>query len=432
MSKNSKIFVCNSCSYESLKWMGQCPNCKEWNTFDETDASIGVEEMGGSELKLKHLKDVSDETLERISTGFNEFDRVLGGGLVPSGVVLISGEPGIGKSTLLMQVIAASSSSLYVSAEESLQQVALRGKRLKLSNYEGLQILSGFEVGSIIRKIKEINPQVVVIDSIQTVYSEDVRGLPGGIAQIKAVSSKLIKFAKEHGVILFLVGQVTKEGAVAGPKLLEHLVDIVLELQGDQKMDFRILRCLKNRFGPTNEIGVFEMTEEGMQEVSNPSLYFLENKEKQPVGVCPGVIREGDRLMLIEMQALSSKTFFPLPKRVAEGVSRTRLEVLAAIIAKYTKFDLYDKDVYLNIAGGLKASEPLLDLPAVLAIISSVVGKSLPDNMIAFGEISLTGQIRVNKRAVQMEKECKRLGYSTFRQKFPQISHVGQLGLVFK
>lgn len=413
--------------------MGQCPNCREWNTFDETDPLVTFKDIGGAKVSLKHLKDIpDDESQVRFSSGFSEFDRVLGGGLVPSGVVLISGEPGIGKSTLLMQVIAHLDRSVYVSAEESLGQVALRGKRLGLGDAQGLDILSGYEVTSILNKIKELQPKIVVIDSIQTVYSEEVRGLPGGVAQIKAVSSKLIKFAKEEGIILFLVGQVTKEGGVAGPKLLEHLVDVVLDIEGDQKLDYRILRCLKNRFGPTNEIGVFEMGEKGMQEVTNPSLYFLESKTEQKVGVCPGVITEGNRLMLIEMQALTTRTFFPLPKRVSEGISRTRLEVLSAIIGKYTKYDLSQQDVYLNIAGGLKAQDSMLDLSAVLAIVSSLTEKAIPDGIVAFGEVSLTGQIRLSKRAVLMEKECKRMGYTSFHKKYPHIRSVGQLFLFFK
>ncbi len=434
MSKSSKIYVCNNCSYESAKWLGQCPSCKDWNTFDETDPIISFSSMTSSKLTIKKLKDVSDnEAKLRHSTGFSEFDRVLGGGMVPSGVILISGEPGIGKSTLLMQVISYMKNALYVSAEESIQQVALRGKRLKLGSMDDLQILSGYEVNGIIEKIKEVKPSIVVVDSIQTVYADEVRGLPGGVAQIKAVSSKLIKFAKEAGIILFLVGQVTKEGSVAGPKLLEHLVDVVLELQGDQKLDFRILRCLKNRFGPTNEIGIFEMVESGLQEVTNPSIYFLD-KEKgvERVGVCPAVIQEGIRLMLVEMQSLTSRTLFALPKRVAEGFSRTKLEVLTAVLAKFTKYNLQDQDVYINIAGGLRSADSMLDLPIVLAIISSYANKPLPHDLVAFGEVSLTGQIRISKRAEQMEKECKRLGYTSFHKKFPNIKHVSQLYLFFK
>ncbi len=434
MSKSSKIYVCNNCSYESAKWLGQCPSCKDWNTFDETDPIISFSSMTSSKLTIKKLKDVSDDEARlRHSTGFGEFDRVLGGGMVPSGVILISGEPGIGKSTLLMQVISYMKNALYVSAEESIQQVALRGKRLKLGSMDDLQILSGYEVNGIIEKIKEVKPSIVVVDSIQTVYADEVRGLPGGVAQIKAVSSKLIKFAKEAGIILFLVGQVTKEGSVAGPKLLEHLVDVVLELQGDQKLDFRILRCLKNRFGPTNEIGIFEMVESGLQEVINPSIYFLDReKGVERVGVCPAVIQEGIRLMLVEMQALTSRTLFALPKRVAEGFSRTKLEVLTAVLAKFTKYNLQDQDVYINIAGGLRSADSMLDLPIVLAIISSYANKPLPHDLVAFGEVSLTGQIRISKRAEQMEKECKRLGYTSFHKKFPNIKHVSQLYLFFK
>lgn len=434
MSKSSTAFICNSCAYESSRWLGQCPSCREWNSFEEVAAESplkAITKRNGA-LVVKRISEVADETYQRIPTGFSELDRVLGGGLVPAQVLLISGEPGIGKSTLLLQMLAAQKKALYISAEESLQQIALRGKRLKLEKVEDLQIINAYEINGIIEKIAELNPGIVVIDSIQTVYADDVRGLPGGMAQIKSVASRLIKFAKEQGIILIIVGQVTKEGVVAGPKLLEHLVDVVLELEGDSKLDYRILRCLKNRFGPTNEIGIFEMGELGMIEVKNPSLYFVTSAKGDKIGVCPGVIMEGNRLIIVELQALTTRTFFPLPRRVAEGISKTRLEVLSAVIAKYTKFDLSDQDVYVNIAGGLRAQEAMLDLPAVLAVISSRTSKPLPDNLVAFGEVSLTGQIRVSKRIAQVEKECHRLGFKSFQEMFPNIKSVSQLFLLFK
>lgn len=432
MAKAAAVFVCNNCGYENLRWLGQCPGCHEWNTFEETSVSVPLKEMGASKLTVKRLSEVEHDDIERISSGFAELDRVLGGGMVPAEVVLISGEPGIGKSTLLLQVLAKQKKSLYVSAEESLQQVALRGKRLKLPQDTDLQIVNGFEINAIMEEILKLQPEIVVIDSIQTVYSDDVRGLPGGISQIKSVASKLIKFAKEQGIMLYIVGQVTKEGAVAGPKLLEHLVDVVLELEGDSKLDYRVLRCFKNRFGPTSEIGIFEMTELGMAEVKNPSLYFVQSEAENRVGVCPGVIMEGNRLIIVELQALTSRTFFPLPRRVAEGISKTRLEVLTAILAKYTKYDLGDKDVYVNIAGGLRAQESMLDLAAALAIVSSHTGVELPTNLVAFGEVTLTGQIRISKRGSLIEKECKRLGYKTFQEMYPTIHNIKQLFVLFK
>lgn len=432
MAKSASIFVCNNCAYETSRWLGQCPGCREWNTFEETSIAIPLKEMGASKLTSQKLADIQHDDLNRISSGFTELDRVLGGGMVPAEVVLISGEPGIGKSTLLLQVLAKQKRSLYVSAEESLQQVALRGKRLKLKSDTDLQIVNGFEINAIMQKIREEKPEIVVIDSIQTVYSDSVRGLPGGVSQIKSVASELIKFAKGEGIILFIVGQVTKEGAVAGPKLLEHLVDVVLEIEGDSKLDYRVLRCFKNRFGPTSEIGIFEMTELGLAEVLNPSLYFTQSEAENRIGVCPGVIMEGNRLIIVELQALTTRTFFPLPRRVAEGISKTRLEVLTAILAKYTKYDLGDKDVYVNIAGGLKAQESMLDLAVALAMISSHAGIELPKNLVAFGEITLTGQIRISKRAEQIKRECKRLGYKTFNEVYPHINSVNQLFLLFK
>lgn len=432
MAKPTSVYVCNNCAYETSRWLGQCPSCREWNTFEETSVNIPLKAMGAKQINVQRLVDIKHDDLTRISSGFTEFDRVLGGGMVPAEVILISGEPGIGKSTLLLQVLAKRQKSLYISAEESLQQVALRGRRLNIPDDSDLQIVNAFEINAIMQKVAELQPEIIVVDSIQTVYSDSVRGLPGGVSQIKSVASELIKFAKEQGIILFIVGQVTKEGSVAGPKLLEHLVDVVLEIEGDSKLDYRVLRCFKNRFGPTNEIGIFEMTEIGLEEVNNPSIYFTQTGAENRVGVCPGVIMEGNRLIIVELQALTTRTFFPLPRRVAEGISKTRLEVLAAILAKYTKYDLGDKDVYVNIAGGLRAQESMLDLAVALAMISSHSGIELPKNLVAFGEVTLTGQIRVSKRAEQIRKECKRLGYKTFKEQYPQITNVNQLFLLFK
>lgn len=432
MRKSSdNIYSCSNCGYESLRWLGQCPNCNEWNTFEEIDNSINMNEVLGSEVEIYSLKDIKNKSVPSETSGFKELDRVLGGSLVNGSVILISGEPGIGKSTLLLQVLAKKKNSFYISAEESLQQIGLRAKRLGLDKNDKLQIVNSFEINSVIDSIKKYNPELVVIDSIQTIYSKDVRGLPGGVAQIKAVASKLIKFAKAHGVTMFIVGQVTKDGSVAGPKLLEHLVDVVLELEGDSKFDYRILRCFKNRFGPTNEIGVFEMTEKGMQEVESPSLYFLQSDDESRVGVCPGVLLDGNRLIIIELQSLSTTTFFPLPRRVAEGVSKTKLEVLTAIIAKYTKFNISNKDIYVNIAGGLRSQDSMLDLSIVLSIISSLTGKELEKNMVSFGEVTLTGQIRYTKKLKMINKECKRLGYTTFNEKYPNIKNIKQLFLLF-
>jgi DNA repair protein RadA/Sms len=307
----------------------------------------------------------------------------------------------------------------------------MRAQRLNISEKNKITFLSGFEINSILKKVSELKPKVLVVDSIQTVYEEDVRGLPGGVSQIKSVSAKLIKFAKENNMILFIVGQVTKDGSVAGPKLLEHLVDTVLEIVGEEKMDFRIIRCLKNRFGRTDEIGLFEMTELGLKEIVNPSIYFVEERKVDRVGVCLGTILEGNRVIIVEMQALSVKTFYPLPKRVTQGISKSRLEVLGAIISKYTKFDLSDKDLYVNIASGLAVKDSMLDLPIVLALISSLTNKPLQHNFVALGEVSLTGEIRTSKRAERIEKEAVRLGYKLFSKLYPQVQQISQIHKIF-
>jgi DNA repair protein RadA/Sms len=431
MAKATSFFVCSNCAYETSKWLGQCPSCNEWNTFEQLESSIVMKEIGGGKVTLGNIDSLKNEGIIRTSTGFSEFDRVMGGGLVAGEVILISGEPGIGKSTFLLQILAQIENALYVSAEESLQQVLLRAKRLKISNTNSIQVLSGFEINTILKKVDEIKPKILVVDSIQTVYEEDVRGLPGGISQIKSVSSKLIKYAKENEIILFIVGQVTKDGGIAGPKLLEHLVDVVLEMVGEEKMDFRIIRCLKNRFGRTDEIGLFEMAEAGLVEITNPSVYFIEDSKEDRVGVCLGTILEGNRVIIVEIQGLSVKTFYPLPKRITQGISKARLEVLSAIISKYTKFDLSDKDLYVNIASGLQVKDSMLDLTIVLALISSLINKPLKHNLVALGEVSLTGEIRINKRAERIEKECVRLGYKMFNKAYPQIKHISQIHKIF-
>jgi len=431
MAKSSSFFVCSNCAYEATKWLGQCPSCNEWNTFEQIESSIIMKEIGGEKVELGTISSLKDEKTLRTSTGFSEFDRVMGGGLVAGEVILISGEPGIGKSTFLLQILAQVDNALYISAEESLQQVLLRAKRLKITNKNSIQFLSGFEVNSILKKVNDLKPKVLVVDSIQSVYEESVRGLPGGVSQIKSVSVRLIKYAKENNIILFIVGQVTKEGSVAGPKLLEHLVDVVLEMVGEEKMDFRIIRCLKNRFGRTDEIGLFEMAENGLVEITNPSIYFIEDNKEDRVGVCLGTFLEGNRVIIVEIQGLSVKTFYPLPKRITQGISKSRLEVLGAIISKYTKFNLSDKDLYVNIASGLQVKDSMLDLSIVLALISSLMNKPIKHNLIALGEVSLTGEIRMNKRAERIEKECVRLGYKLFNRAYPQIRHISQIHKIF-
>ena len=428
MAKQDTLYVCNNCAYESTRWLGQCPNCHEWNTLEEVEGRIEINKVQARAFKLSNISDVSEQSLERIPTGFSEIDRVLGGGMVPAGVILISGEPGIGKSTLLLQLLEAQKNALYVSAEESIEQIALRYRRIFPKSKNELQLLSCYDLETILSKLDELKPKFLVIDSIQTVYSSDIRGLPGGVAQIKAVASKLVNYAKSNDISTYIVAQITKEGDIAGPKLLEHLVDAVLRLDGDEKFDFRIMRCFKNRFGPTTEVGLFEMSELGMNEVKNPALYFLRDAEDDRVGVCPGVINEGNRIIIVEVQALTVRSYFPVPKRVTEGITKARLELISAIIAKYTKIKINEYDIYLNIAGGIKSYDPMLDLAIANAIISSLLNKPLKKDVIAFGEVALTGQIRFTKQVSRIEKEIKRLGYSAYHIKYPKIKYISDLG----
>jgi DNA repair protein RadA/Sms len=427
MARRETLFVCNNCSYESAKWLGQCPSCRSWNTFEEIEPKLEIKNTLLRSYKITKTRDIQDKSLIRLPSGFSEIDRILGGGLVSSEVVLISGEPGIGKSTLLLQLLEAQKKAVYISAEESIEQVGMRFKRIFPRSEGDLDLLSCFDLETVLTKLDELKPGFVVIDSIQTIYSNEARGLPGGVSQIKAVASRLVNYAKANDVVMFIVGQITKQGDVAGPKLLEHLVDVVLQLEGDDKFDFRVLRCYKNRFGPTAEVGLFEMTEKGMQEVANPALYFLRDVNDDRVGVCPGIINEGNRIIIVEVQALTVRSYLPIPKRVTEGITKSRLELICAIIAKYTKLKINEFDIYLNIAGGIKSYDPMLDLAIANAIISSLLDKPLKREVVAFGEVALTGQIRFNKQKERIEKEIKRLGYIPYNEKYPKIKYIADL-----
>ena len=419
MPKKSTVFFCNSCGYESSKWMGQCPSCKEWNTFTEepvvkTSKAVSSAVRGTAEPVL--LKDISADDSKRIKTGFSEFDRVLGGGIVKGSLVLIGGDPGIGKSTLLLQVtknlVKAGENVLYVSGEESLRQIKLRANRLG-TDFDNLLLLCETNLDAITDVIKKRVPTTVVIDSIQTMYREDISSAPGSVSQVREATSLLMQIAKQLEINIFIVGHVTKEGAVAGPRVLEHMVDTVLYFEGDRHASYRILRGVKNRFGSTNEIGVFEMREEGLKEVLNPSEYMLFGKAEDASGSVITCTMEGTRPLMIEIQALLCRSNFGIPRRQATGMDFNRVNLLMAVVEKRGGLQIGDQDAYVNIAGGIKISEPAMDLATILAIISSYRNKAIDPKTVAFGEVGLSGEVRAVNNARLRVMEAKKLGFET-------------------
>jgi DNA repair protein RadA/Sms len=429
---NSTVYICTNCSKEFPKWSGQCPNCGEWNTLEESEILHEEQVLVNSNKKLiaKTLEEIDLKKLDRVGSGFDEFDRVLGGdgkkfGFIEGEVVLVSGDPGVGKSTLLLHSLINLASSgfkvLYVSAEESEAQVAERAKRIvgtdnwkdgpqKAMLQDNFKIVTAFNVDAVIATIDREKPSFVVIDSIQTVSTQDVRGIAGGIAQVKACTVKLVSYAKATKTTLMIVGHINKEGNVAGPKVLEHLVDAVLQIEGDSKSGYRIVRSLKNRFGTTNEVGILGMEGNGMIDIKDAAHFFV--SQEDAAGVARSAILEGNRIIVIEVQALTNTTSFVQPKRVADGVSNAKLQVICAILSKHANIRLYDKDVYVNIAGGLHVKDPAVDLAVALAIISSVKDKKLPASTAVLGELSLTGGVNSATRIDLRKKELKRLGYS--------------------
>ena len=416
----AQIYICNNCAFESTKWLGQCPSCLEWGTL-ELSESNGIETIKKtSKIDVFKASKINSLTQEIQRTGISEFDRVIGGGFVDSHVVLISGEPGIGKSTLLMQVlngmVVNKVPSLYISGEESAMQVAGRAKRLFGSSLEGINIVSAAEINSIIKELGKQKTKFLILDSIQTVFDSEVRGLPGGVAQIKAVASKIISYVKEKNLILVIVGQVTKEGYIAGPKLLEHLVDTVLELEGDEKRGLRVLRCLKNRYGNANEVGLFIMSEKGLEEVDDPTKLLIQRHDtKNVVGVCKTAMLEGNRVITFEVQSLVVDSPYSLPKRVSEGISRSRVELLTAILAKHSGLNLSNKDIYVNISQGFRVKDPSVDLAVVFAIYSSYKKIGINQKNVIYGELSLSGEIQFPPRFQTIESELKRLGYRSIK-----------------
>mgnify|MGYP002771678230 FL=1 len=424
MLKNKKVvYFCQECGYESSKWMGQCPGCRAWNTFVEETVSAKKTSSSGKSLQSISgraepvvLKDIRLSEDERKLTKIGELDRVLGGGIVPGSLVLVGGDPGIGKSTLLLQVcrnLALSGNSvLYISGEESLRQIKLRAERIGEFN-ENLQLLCETNLETIREVIERKKPDMVVIDSIQTMFHEDISSAPGSVSQVRESTNILMQIAKGQGVSIFIVGHVTKEGNVAGPRVLEHMVDTVLYFEGDRHASYRILRAVKNRFGSTNEIGVFEMRNTGLEEVKNPSEFMLNGKPNGTSGSIVACSMEGTRPILVEIQALVCQSNFGIPRRTAVGTDFNRVNLLMAVLEKKVGIHLAACDAYVNIAGGMKMTEPAIDLGISLAVVSSCKDIIIPDSVIAFGEIGLSGEVRAVSMAGQRVAEAKKLGFDT-------------------
>jgi DNA repair protein RadA/Sms len=415
----TSAFFCQNCGYESAKWMGQCPGCKEWNTFveelvDRKALSGSGKRKPASEAKPVPLSSVVASNEERVSTNMQELDRVLGGGIVRGSLVLVGGDPGIGKSTLLLQVCrnlsAQGQSVLYVSGEESLQQIKIRAERIGTFT-DHLQLLCETNLDLIREVIERQKPQIVVIDSVQTMYNDSVGSAPGSVSQVREATSVLMQIAKGMDISIFIVGHVTKEGVVAGPRVLEHMVDTVLYFEGDRHESYRILRGVKNRFGSTNEIGVFEMRAEGLAEVENPSEYMLSGKPADASGSVVACSVEGTRPILLEIQALICHSYFNNPRRTATGTDFNRVNLLLAVLEKRLGMQLSDCDAYVNIAGGIRMNEPAIDLGIVLAIISSKLDLTIDEKTICFGEVGLSGEVRGVTMAEQRVAEAAKLGF---------------------
>lgn len=415
--KSSVVYECSNCGAQSAKWAGQCSECGKWNTLVEAFAStkISNRKFSNSQMgaKLQKLSEIEVGEVTRRATGIGELDRVLGGGIVPGEVILMIGEPGIGKSTILTQLALKMGKVAYICGEESPGQVKIRVERLgKKSKDSQMQMLAETDVDAIIGSIGNIDLSLVIIDSVQTLYSTDLPGLAGSISQIRECTARLIAYAKSKNVPIVLVGHVTKDGEMAGPKVLEHMVDAVLELTGDRYYDLRLLRTQKNRFGATDEVGVFRMVESGLEEVANPSQFFLAEREEGAIGSAVTVIMEGTRPVLLEVQALVVESELPVPRRVSQGVDVRRVMILLGVLQKYARLPIGNKDVFIKVTGGLSVKEPAIDLAICLAVASSASGKALPKNSVAVGEVGLLGEIRSVSWGEKRVKEANKLGYT--------------------
>ncbi len=417
MAKTKTVFQCNECGGQTTKWQGQCPHCNAWNTLIETivtPPSRRFENMSGAHSEIRQLSAIETATAPRIVTGMSEFDRVLGGGFVSGEVVLLGGDPGIGKSTLLLQVVAAlgaGKQALYITGEESAEQIALRAQRLGLINAP-VTLLAEVQLETILATLEMSKPEIVVIDSIQTMYTETLNSAPGSVSQLRECAARFTRFAKERGIVMVLIGHVTKEGAIAGPRVLEHIVDAVLYFEGDTHSNYRLIRAVKNRFGAANELGVFAMTESGLKGVNNPSALFL-SRHSQPVsGSAVMVTLEGSRPLLVEIQALVDPASGGMaPKRLAVGVDGQRLALLLALLHRHGNAQFGNLDVFVNVVGGVRIDEPAADLAILMALYSSFTNKPLDDKLAIFGEVGLAGEVRPVQRGQERIREAAKLGF---------------------
>lgn len=419
MAKSKSVYVCSECGFESAKWYGKCPGCGEWNTMSEEFSSVssgkgnGVKKPLSSVQKVMRLNEITGDVEKRISTGIREFDRVLGGGIVIGSLVLISGDPGIGKSTILLQIceyLGKDKFVLYVSGEESANQIKLRANRLGVFT-ENLAILPQTDVGTIVETIRSEKPDIVIIDSIQTMIYDECSSSAGSVTQVRECTNIFMHTAKSFGIPIFVVGHVNKDGAIAGPKVLEHIVDTVLYFEGERNYSYRILRGVKNRFGSTNEIGVFQMQQNGLHEVENPSLLMLSGRPKNTSGTCVACVMEGSRPILAEVQGLVTATGFGTPRRMSTGFDYNRMAMILAVLEKRAGYYFNNMDTYINVVGGLRLDEPSADLTVAMALVSSLKDMPVNEKVIAFGEIGLAGEIRAVSNCEQRVSEAYRLGF---------------------
>lgn len=418
MAKNKNIFQCDQCGTQLGKWAGQCPECQQWNTIVETlPPSSTSSRFGGYsgrlENQVKSLVEVETGQVDRIQVGIAELDRVLGGGIVPGSVLLLGGDPGIGKSTLLLQMVAALAerfTCLYITGEESLEQVSMRARRLQLG-LQGIRCLTETDVGKMIAKAAQEKPKLMVVDSIQTSYSDELTSAPGSVSQVRESAARLVRWAKEQGCCVVLVGHVTKEGALAGPRVLEHMVDAVLYFESDGGSRYRVIRAIKNRFGAVNELGMFAMTGVGLKEVTNPSAIFLSGHSGPVAGSVITIVREGTRPILLEVQALVDQSHLTNPRRVSLGLEQNRLAMMLAILHRHGGIALSDQDVFINVVGGMRITETGADLPMLLALYSSFRDRALPKGLVCFGEVGLSGEVRPVHDGLERIKEAQTHGY---------------------